>query len=219
MSKFKVGDRVRFVEGAHTATVGDTGTVVRLDELDWPILDTDPQDDVYGWEPALLQVAYPQKGLDSVKGDSVEIGAEYDAAAHCVTLAECPPGLFLWNGTVGFKSEYGAMEPDDSTNGKFWKIGNRADAYCADSGEYFWGGAASHEDRAKVLVYTICAETVAMVASHGSPTLTRRDRFAMAALTGLLANNDASGIPLAFAVMSYDLADAMELARNKEGGE
>lgn len=49
-------------------------------------------------------------------------------------------------------------------------------------------------------------------------TLTRRDRFAMAALTGLLANNDASGIPLAFAVMSYDIADAMETARNNEGG-
>lgn len=102
-----------------------------------------------------------------------EIGAEYDAAAHCVTLAECPPGLFLWNGTLGFKSEYRAMEPVDATNGKHWKVGNRADAYCADSGEYFWGGTSNHDDRAKLLVYPISAETVAMVASHG-PAIIRQ---------------------------------------------
>ena len=100
-----------------------------------------------------------------------EIGAEYDAAGHCVTLAECPPGLFLYNGTLGFKSEYGAMEPDDAMNGKHWKVGNRADAYCADSGEYFWGGTSNHDDRAKLLVYPIAAETVAMVASHGPSAL------------------------------------------------
>jgi len=100
-----------------------------------------------------------------------EIGAEYDAAAHCVTLADCPPGLFLCNGTLGFKSKYGAMEPDDGTNGKFWKVGSRADAYCADSGEYFWGGTSNHDDRAKLLVYPIAGETVAMVASHGPAAL------------------------------------------------
>lgn len=98
---------------------------------------------------------------------SGEIGAEYDAAAHCVTLAECPPGLFLFEGSLCFKSEYGAMEPADTTNGKFWKVGNRADAYCADSGEYFWGGTSNHDDRAKLLVYPIDADIVAMVASHG----------------------------------------------------
>lgn len=100
-----------------------------------------------------------------------EIGAEYDAAAHCVTLAACPPGLFLFNGALGFKSEYGAMEPDDNSLGKLWKIGNRADAYCAVSGEYFWGGASNHDDRAKLLVYPIDADTVAMVSSHGPEAL------------------------------------------------
>ena len=121
-----------------------------------------------------------------------EIGEEFDNAAHCVTLAECPPGLFLWNGTLGFKSEYGAMEPDDATNGKHWKVGNRADAYCADSGEYFWGGTSTHDDRAKVLVYPIDAGTVAMVASHGPAALTPRheapasegERLRMAYKTG-----------------------------------
>lgn len=100
-----------------------------------------------------------------------EIGAEYDTAAHCVTLAECPPGLFLWNGMLGFKSEYGAMKPDDATSGKYWKVGNQPDAYCADSGEYFWGGASNENDRAKLLVYPISAEIVAMVASHGHSDL------------------------------------------------
>lgn len=101
---------------------------------------------------------------------SEEIGDEYEAAAHCVTLAECPPGLFFWNGTLGFKSEYGAMEPVGS-NFKTWKVGSRADAYCADSGEYFWGGTSNHDDRAKVLVMPIDAATVAMVASHGPAAL------------------------------------------------
>lgn len=101
-----------------------------------------------------------------------EIGAEYDAAAHCVTLAECPPGLFLWNGTLGFKSEYGAMEPVGiSPHHQLWKVGNRADAYCADSGEYFWGGTSNHDDRAKLLVYPVSADAVAMVASHGPSAL------------------------------------------------
>lgn len=101
-----------------------------------------------------------------------EIGAEYDDAAHCVTLAACPPGLFLWNGTLGFKSEYGAMEPVGiSPHHQQWKVGNRVDAYCADSGEYFWGGTSNHDDRAKLLVYPISAEAVAMVASHGLSAL------------------------------------------------
>ena len=104
-----------------------------------------------------------------------EIGEEFDNAAHCVTLADCPPGLFLWNGSLGFKSEYGAMEPVGiSPHHQQWKVGNRADAYCADSGEYFWGGTSTHEDRAKVLVYPIDARTVAMVASHGPAALTPR---------------------------------------------
>lgn len=101
-----------------------------------------------------------------------DIGEEYDVAAHCVTLAECPPGLFFWNGTIGFKSEYGAMEPAGD-GGKAWRVGNRPDAYCADSGEFFWGGSSTHEDRAKVLVMPINAQTVAMVASHGPEALAK----------------------------------------------
>lgn len=50
------------------------------------------------------------------------------------TLAECPPGLFLWKGeSICLKSEYGD------------------DAYC-DSGEYFWGGTADKKLRANLKV-------------------------------------------------------------------
>lgn len=58
-------------------------------------------------------------------------------------------------------------------------------------------------------------------------TLTRRDHFAMAALTGVMGSGDIT-IELLFedeesrrrvSVWSYELADAMEAARNKEGAE
>lgn len=52
-----------------------------------------------------------------------------------VRLGDCPPGLFLFNGHLGFKSEYG---------------GN--DVFCADSGEYFWGGAADNVARDALMV-------------------------------------------------------------------
>lgn len=57
--------------------------------------------------------------------------------------------------------------------------------------------------------------------------LTRRDHFAMAALTGLLSDNSLQPgdgdtyeeFVEATALSAYDYADAMEAARNKEGAE
>lgn len=49
-------------------------------------------------------------------------------------------------------------------------------------------------------------------------TLTRRDHFAMAALTGILGGGEVEYYP-SLAEQCYKIADAMELARNKEGGE
>lgn len=73
-----------------------------------------------------------------------------------VTLAACPPGLFAFNGNIGFKSEYGSMEtvgpvniPGDQVR---WRVGNGPDAYVADSGEYFWGGAKTKADRDTLIV-------------------------------------------------------------------
>lgn len=49
-------------------------------------------------------------------------------------LKECPPGLFLFKDTLGFKDEYGS------------------DPYCTNTGEYFWGGATNATERGKLKV-------------------------------------------------------------------
>ena len=56
------------------------------------------------------------------------------------TLKACPPGLFLFNEHVCFKSEYGD------------------DAYCVESGEYFHGnteGVATLDERVTPLIVEI----------------------------------------------------------------
>lgn len=47
-------------------------------------------------------------------------------------LCECPPGYFVFDDDLCFKSEYG-------------------DSYC-DSGESFWGGTTSKTDRDRLIV-------------------------------------------------------------------
>lgn len=65
-------------------------------------------------------------------------------------LDDCPPGLFLYERgdytTLGFKSEYST---EGSSMGK--KL-IQCDAYVVSSGEYFWGGAATGDDRDALLV-------------------------------------------------------------------
>lgn len=108
--------------------------------------------------------AQADEWFDCCKNPARAEAQDEGATGEPVALAECPPGLFLWRGTLGFKSEYGAMEPIGS-NFKTWKVGSRADAYCADSGEYFWGGTSNHADRDKVLVVPVDAAS-----AHPSPT-------------------------------------------------
>lgn len=67
-----------------------------------------------------------------------------------VKLRNCPPGLFVYDGYIGFKTEYGVSIGGQVTH---WP-----DAYCIDSGEFFWGGATTHEDRAELLVLPIDAD-------------------------------------------------------------
>lgn len=74
-----------------------------------------------------------------------------------VSLADCPPGPFEFRASLGFKTEYGkklvdengANMPGDQMR---WVVTNWPDAYCMDSGEVFWGGAKTHEERAKLMV-------------------------------------------------------------------
>jgi hypothetical protein len=54
------------------------------------------------------------------------------------TLQECPPGLFVFYEHVGLKTEYGDVE-----------------AYCGDSGEYFWAGTHTKAERNAVIVQPV----------------------------------------------------------------
>jgi hypothetical protein len=59
-----------------------------------------------------------------------------------VSLADCPIGLFLKDGELCVKSEYGDNE-------------GRIDAYIVSSGEFFWGGAKTRAQQRKVLVIPV----------------------------------------------------------------
>lgn len=59
-----------------------------------------------------------------------------------VTLAECPVGLFEFNGTLCFKSEYG-----DNEGGIV--------AYIVESGEFFIGGVSDKVERRHLMVKPI----------------------------------------------------------------
>ena len=63
-----------------------------------------------------------------------------------VTLGDCPPGLFLFEGQcLGFKSEY---RTESESHPGVWQ----SDAYVVESGEYFWGGTSDPTQREKLMV-------------------------------------------------------------------
>ena len=62
-----------------------------------------------------------------------------------VTLSSCSPGLFLFNGTLGFKTEYDTI----GLNGHPL---NSPEAYVVASGEYFWGDTSDRGKRDELLV-------------------------------------------------------------------
>jgi hypothetical protein len=62
-----------------------------------------------------------------------------------VTLAECPPGLFMTpDFHIGLKTEYGYRGDED---GRYYP-----EAYVGASGEFFWGGVSTHPERAQLKV-------------------------------------------------------------------
>lgn len=62
-----------------------------------------------------------------------------------MTLRECPPGLFWYKGTLGFKSEY---KTESLSKPGVWQ----SDAYVVESGEYFWGSVSDPEERERLTV-------------------------------------------------------------------
>ena len=73
-------------------------------------------------------------------------------AVEPVTLNECPPGLFMFDGTLCFKSEYTTT----LENPRRYQV----DAYCVESGEYFHGGAKSSTERGNLMVEPIDAAAI-----------------------------------------------------------
>jgi len=64
-----------------------------------------------------------------------------------VKLGNCPEGLFIFDGKhIGLKTEYVTTTSDGR---------RQSDAYVVASGEYFWGGAKTAEEREKLLVTPI----------------------------------------------------------------
>lgn len=63
------------------------------------------------------------------------------------TLAECPPGHFLFGEYLCFKTEY-AQE----VKGDYFP-----QSYC-ETGEFFWGGTKTHEERSRLIVQPVTAE-------------------------------------------------------------
>lgn len=66
------------------------------------------------------------------------------------TLAACPPGLFMFDDCLGFKSEY---KTESLSHPGVWQ----SDAYVVQSGEYFWGGVSDPRQREKLMVRPIDA--------------------------------------------------------------
>jgi hypothetical protein len=61
-----------------------------------------------------------------------------------VTLLECPPGLFVFEGEVCFKSEHHSNLPD------------RMEVFCTSTGEVFWGGTDHWVERSELKVHPAC---------------------------------------------------------------
>jgi hypothetical protein len=99
-----------------------------------------------------------------------------DAGAGLCTLNDCPPGLFRFDGTLCFKSEYGR------NNGQ-------CDAYVVSSGEYFWGGTSTPGPRGQLLVTPLPEEQLAATpAPQSAPQAAEALREALASCYALAQN-------------------------------
>jgi len=73
-------------------------------------------------------------------------------------LRECPPGHFVYEESLCFKTEYGSMESlgPKGAPGKDvkWQVGNHSDVY-NEGGESFWGGVKTKEERDELEVQPV----------------------------------------------------------------
>jgi len=84
----------------------------------------------------------------------------YRCGTH-ILGGESPPGHFLWEDSVCFKTEYGGMEcsnPGVPGPEVKWTVGNHSDPY-NEAGEHFWGGGVTDKDeREKLMVQPLVAK-------------------------------------------------------------
>lgn len=78
------------------------------------------------------------------------------------TLAECPPGLFLFNGSFGLKTEYNSVRAKLPYNPQAveYEMSRWPDVYCLESGEQFWGGTTTDEARCALVVQPVSADAL-----------------------------------------------------------
>lgn len=62
------------------------------------------------------------------------------------TLVDCPPGLFLFDGALGFKTQYAI----DLGQTDYYP-----QAFVVATGEVFWGGVHTHEERKRLMVQPV----------------------------------------------------------------
>lgn len=76
-------------------------------------------------------------GLRDGRLDVNKITNRDDLYLKPCSLSDCPPGLFVFNGSVCFKSDY------------------MNDVFCLNTGEFFWGGVTTNEERYGLIVTPI----------------------------------------------------------------
>lgn len=115
---------------------------------------------------------------------------ELERLSDC-TLAECPPGLFMFNGTMGFKSEYTTTLENPRRY--------QCDAYVVESGEYFHGGAKGTQDRAALIVTPLRTGQLVPAQPSGDEV-----EAVKAAIRTHFANDMQAGIVATAAITAYE---------------
>lgn len=72
------------------------------------------------------------------------------------TLVDCPPGLFLFDGALGFKTPY----PIDLRQKDYSHY--YPQAFVVATGEVFWGGVHTHEERCRLMVQPLSLKEEAL---------------------------------------------------------
>lgn len=97
-------------------------------------------------------------------------------ARDAVRLGDCPPGLFRFGDTIGFKTEYRGMEtigPVEVTGSEIrWVVGRHSEVYIVESGEAFWGGVRTKDAREDLIVTPISLASVSSASAE--PSLLRQ---------------------------------------------